>query len=117
MPKRSPHLSQCVTAGSFVFLSGQLALDSTGALIGSDITTQTEHCLYNVEQHLHTQGLSLSNVVKSTVWLSRLADFQRFNDAYAQKFGDNRPARSTVIAELVIPGALIEIEVVAARQT
>ena len=95
-----------------MFLSGRLAFDSDGKIIG-DIEKQT---LLILEQHfdeLSKHNLRPENVVKAGVWLTERHDFQSFDSAYAQAFGDHRPARATVISQLAIRGALIEIDLVA----
>jgi 2-iminobutanoate/2-iminopropanoate deaminase len=105
-------LSPAARSGELVFLSGQLALRD-GALQGGDVTAQTHVVFDNIETVLTEVGLTLSNVVKATIWLRSAADFGTFNRAYAERFGDHRPARSAVVSELLIEGALVEIEVIA----
>ena len=106
------HLARAVRAGDFVFLSGQLGLDENGRL-AAGITAQTSHCLRNIGVILGEAGLALEHVVKATVWLTDIGDFAAFNQVYAAAVGDLPPARSTVCSALALPGALIEIEVVA----
>jgi len=110
----APHLSPFVDTGSLVFLSGQIAFDQDGAITG-DAATQTRRCLERVESVLRDAGLTLSQVVKCTIWLRHESDFSAFNDAYARYFGSHKPARSTVISGLALPDALVEIEAIAAR--
>lgn len=105
-------LSPAVRSGDLLFLSGQLALRE-GALQGDDIDTQTNVVFDNIEAVLAEAGCTLANVVKATIWLRRASDFGRFNQIYAQRFNDHRPARSAVVSELLIDGALVEIEVLA----
>lgn len=113
----APALSPAMMAGDLIFLSGQLAFGADGAIVApDDIARQTEQVLANLARVLATQGLGLSDVVKTTVWLTDTADFPAFNAAYAATFGDHRPARSTVRADLMLPGARVEIEVVARRR-
>lgn len=107
-----PHLSPWVRGAGLVFASGQLAFDPQGR-IGGDINAQTLQCLLNLEATLRTAGLDRRHILKTTVWLTDAADFVQFNTTYAAFFGDHRPARSTVIAQLAIPGARVEIEAVA----
>jgi 2-iminobutanoate/2-iminopropanoate deaminase len=109
-----PHLSPFVDTGSLVFLSGQIAFDQDGAITG-DAATQTRRCLERLEGVLHEAALTLSHVVKCTIWLRHESDFAAFNDAYASYFGAHKPARSTVISGLALPEALIEIEAIAQR--
>jgi reactive intermediate/imine deaminase len=106
-------LSKAVRAGDFVLLSGQMGLDAAGRLAGADIETQTRQCLANVTDILREAGCTLDQVVKATVWIVNPADFARFNAVYASHFPTQPPVRSTVVSGLVLPGALVEIEVVA----
>jgi len=106
-------LSKAVRAGDFVMLSGQLGLDAGGRLVGEDIETQTAQCLANIREILRDAGCTLDQVVKSTVWLVNREDFAPFNAIYASHFPSQSPVRSTVVCGLVLPGALVEIEVIA----
>lgn len=105
-------LSKAVRAGDFVFLSGQLGLDENGKL-AAGIEAQTEHCLRAIRLLLGEAGLDLGHVCKATVWLTDVANFPVFNRIYGTAFGTAPPVRSTVVSGLVLPGALVEIEVVA----
>jgi 2-iminobutanoate/2-iminopropanoate deaminase len=111
----APHLAPFTEASSLVFLSGQLPFDATGRISSTDIGGQTAQVLGNIAAVLEQAGLTLADIVKTTVWLRSATDFAAFNDSYAACFGTHRPARSTVVSELVLPGALIEIEAVAQR--
>jgi len=106
-------LSKAVRAGDFVMLSGQLGLDASGRLAGEDIESQTRQCLSNIKEILREAGCTLDQVVKATVWIVNREDFARFNAEYASHFPVCPPVRSTVVSGLVLPGALVEIEVVA----
>lgn len=107
--------SHAVRAGGFLFCSGQVALDpDAGVLVGDDVAAQTVQVFKNIRAVLASAGLALSDVVKTTVFLSTMDDFAAMNAVYAESFGDHRPARSTV-AVLGLPvGAMVEIEIVAA---
>ena len=105
-------LSRAVRAGDFVFLSGQLGIDENFKL-ASGIINQTQLCVGNIDTILKSISLSLENIVKTTVWLTDIENFAAFNLSYAELFSELPPARSTVCSALAIPGALIEIEVVA----
>ena len=105
-------LSKAIRAGDFVFLSGQLGLDETGR-VAEGIEAQTRHCLRHIRELLALAGLDRSAVVKATVWLTEVGDFAAFNRVYAEAFADAPPVRSTVVSGLVLPGAKIEIEVIA----
>lgn len=106
-------LSKAVRAGDFVFLSGQLGLDEYGRLVAGGVVEQTHEAFRNIRLLLAEAGASLKHVIKTTVWLTGAADFAAFNEAYRTYFPELPPARSTVISALVIPGAVIEIEVIA----
>jgi 2-iminobutanoate/2-iminopropanoate deaminase len=104
--------SQGIRVGDFIFVSGQGPLDpSTGKVVGATIEEQTERVLDNIVAILEASGATMANVVKSTVHLSDLALFSRFNAIYATYFPDPKPARTTVGSQL--PGILVEIDVVA----
>lgn len=105
-------LSKAIRAGDFVFLSGQLGLDENGR-IADGIEAQTRHCLRHIGSLLALAGVGLSSVVKATVWLTEVGDFAAFNRVYAEAFADAPPVRSTVVSGLVLPGAKVEIEVIA----
>ncbi len=105
-------LSKAIRAGDFVFLSGQLGLDEQGQL-AEGIEAQTQHCLRNIRALLKLADTGLSAVVKATVWLTDVADFATFNRVYGAAFPDTPPVRSTVVSGLVLPGAKVEIEVIA----
>jgi reactive intermediate/imine deaminase len=103
-------LSRAVQAGGFLFLSGQLAVDGQGNLVGNDIESQTRVVLEQIAQSLQGLGASMAQVVRSTVWLADMKDFAAFNVEYRRHFPDGFPVRSTVEARL-FKGALVEIEV------
>lgn len=105
-------VSKATRAGDFVFLSGQLGLDEAGKL-AEGIEAQTRHCLRHIRELLAAAGTGPDAVVKATVWLSDLADFPAFNRVYASAFAESPPARSTVCSALALPGAKVEIEVIA----
>ena len=104
--------SPAVKAGPFVFVSGQVALGDNGELAPGGIEAQTRRALKNVETALALAGCTLKDVVKATVWLDDARDFSTFNRVYAEHFTENKPARSTTQAKLMID-AKIEIEVIA----
>lgn len=106
------HISQSQRVGSTVYSAGQLGFDASGRIQGG-IGEQTRTALANLRAVLAAEGLGLDDVVKTTVWLRHAGDFTAFNAAYAAAFGAHRPARSTVISELVLPDALVEIEAIA----
>ncbi len=109
--------SQAVDSGAgLVFLSGQLPIDpATGAFPEGGIQAQTRQSLRNVQAILAAAGLSLAHVVKTTVFLSDMADFAAMNEVYATFFAEPFPARSAVAVKALPKGALVEIECIAAK--
>lgn len=107
--------SQAIDTGTFVFASGQLPVDSATGAMPADITAQTEMSLRNVAAVLAAAGLTLANVVKTTVFLADMADFAAMNDVYARHFPAPFPARSAVAVRTLPKNALVEIEVIAVR--
>ncbi|NWF29417.1 RidA family protein [Streptomyces sp. PKU-EA00015] len=110
--------SQGISAGNLTFVSGQLPIDpSTGAIpAGASVEEQTRQVLRNVEAVLKADGMSLSHVVSTTVYLADLDDFARFNAAYAEFFGSAAPpARATVEVARVPRDAKVEISAIAVR--
>jgi 2-iminobutanoate/2-iminopropanoate deaminase len=107
-----PHLSPAQRAGNLLFLSGQLALDENRQIKG-DCAAQTTHCLERIRAVLRDNGADISSIVKVTVWMTDRENFLDYDRAYAEFFGDHRPARSTVISGLALEPALVEIEAVA----
>jgi 2-iminobutanoate/2-iminopropanoate deaminase len=107
--------SQAVRHGQFLFASGQIALDpQSGQLIGTDIQAQTHRVLQNIQAVLASQGASLKHVIKTTVFLASMSDFQAMNEVYATYFSEGvPPARSTVAVAELPRKALVEIECVA----
>ncbi|MDP3878726.1 MAG: RidA family protein [Dehalococcoidales bacterium] len=104
--------SAAVRSGDFIFVSGTLGhVDAAGNPING-IAAQTIQCLENLNRTLETAGVSLGDVVKTTVFLSNFDDFAAMNEAYVKYFPESRPARSTAIAALVRREALVEIECV-----
>ena len=106
--------SSAVKAGPFVFVSGQIAMGDNGEIVPGGIEAQTRQTLKNVEKTLALAGCTLKDVVKSTVWLDDARDFWTFNRVYAEFFAENKPARSTTQANLMVD-AKVEIEVIAYR--
>ncbi|MCA0869295.1 RidA family protein [Seohaeicola saemankumensis] len=100
--------------GDLIFCSGALGVDADFKLVEGGVGAQTRQAMANLQAVLAQAGATLADVAKTTVWLTDLANFAEFNAAYAEAFGDAFPARSTVTSALAIPGALVEIEAVAA---
>jgi 2-iminobutanoate/2-iminopropanoate deaminase len=107
--------SQAIVHGDLVFCSGQVAIDPATGRLAGDVTQQTHQALTNLEAVLKAAGSSLGQVVKSTVFLQSMSDFAAMNQVYAERFGEHRPARSTVEVAGLPRNALVEIEVVAVR--
>lgn len=114
-PKAIGPYSQAVVGGSYVFLSGQIAIDpATGKLTGTTIEEQTKQVLKNLEAVLVASGLTFENVVKTEVYLKDLKDFQAMNGIYGEKFNfPIKPARATVQISKLPLDALVEISCVA----
>ena len=113
-PFQGAPYSQAIKAGGFVFVSGQLALKpSHTELSGGTIQEQTEQVFANLRAILEVAGSGLDRLVKTTVFLQNLDDFQGMNEVYARHVGDRPPARSTVEVARLPSGALVEIEAVA----
>ena len=105
--------SQGVKAGGFVFLSGQIALDpATGELVRGGVEAETERVMDNIAGVLAAAGLDFGSVVKSTIYLTDLADFGVVNGIYGKRFPVAPPARSTVQVTALPRGACVEIEVI-----
>ena len=106
--------NHAVKIGDLLFCAGQIPIDpATGNLVAGDIKAQTERVLENVKAILDDQKLAFANVVKSTVFLTNLADFAGMNEVYSKYFTADYPARSTVQVAALPKGANVEIEVIA----
>jgi 2-iminobutanoate/2-iminopropanoate deaminase len=106
--------SQAIKANGFVFASGQIAIDpATQQLIGGDVAAQTDRVLKNVSSILQAAGTGLEKVVRSTVFLKNMSEFQAMNEVYGQYFSASPPARSTVEAARLPKDVLVEIDVIA----
>lgn len=116
-PKAIGPYSQAVDTGDLVFLSGQIPLDpATGQVVGpGDIQAQTERVLQNLKGVLQASGLSLAHVVRTTVYLTDLAEFAKMNEVYARHFSSEPPARSTVQVSALPRGVRVEIDAIARR--
>ena len=113
-PFQGAPYSQAIAANGFVFVSGQLALKAGDKeLSGGSIEEQTEQVFANLRAILEAAGSGLDKLVKTTVFLQNLGDFQGMNGVYAAHVGDRPPARSTVEVAKLPSGALVEIEAVA----
>jgi len=106
--------SQAIRVGNLVFGSGQVPIDpKSGDLVGWTIQQQAQQVLTNIKAVLEAAGLTLNDIIKTTVFLAHMGDFAEMNEIYAEHFGSNRPARSTVEVSRLPKDALIEIEYIA----
>jgi 2-iminobutanoate/2-iminopropanoate deaminase len=113
-PFQGAPYSQAIRFGDFVFVSGQLPLDpATGKVVGASIQEQTEQVFANLRAILEAAGTGLDRLVKTTVFLTTLADFQGMNEVYRRHVGERPPARSTVPVGSFPDGARIEVEAIA----
>jgi len=106
--------SQAIQVGNLVYTSGQISIDpSTGSLVEGGVKEQARQSLLNVKAILEEAGLTMSNVVKTTVFMADMNDFAEMNAVYAEFFTEPYPARSAVAVKTLPKGALVEIEVIA----
>lgn len=113
-PFQGAPYSQAIKAGGLVFVSGQIALEpGHSEIVGSTIQEQTERVLANLEAILEEAGSGMDRLLKTTVYLVDLADFQGMNEVYAQRVGEPPPARATVEISGLPSGALLEIDAIA----
>ncbi|MBX3233509.1 MAG: RidA family protein [Labilithrix sp.] len=117
-PKAIGPYSQAIDAGDFVFLSGQVPIDpKTGELVEGSIEVQTERVLDNLAAVLEAAGCSFADVVKTTIYLMDLGDFQAVNATYAKRFNaEAPPARATVQVSALPKGARVEIDAIAKKR-
>jgi 2-iminobutanoate/2-iminopropanoate deaminase len=109
--------SQAIEAGGFLFLSGQIPLDpKSGELVTGDIRLETERVLDNLEAVLKAGGATFDDVVKTTIFLTNLGDFQAVNETYAKRFGATPPARATVQVAALPRGCRVEIDAIARKR-
>jgi 2-iminobutanoate/2-iminopropanoate deaminase len=108
--------SHAVAAGPFVFVSGQIPINRQGEMVSGDIVVQTVQVMENLKAILATAGLSLADVVKTTVFLKDMADFAEMNRVYGEFFLENPPARSTVQVSGLARNAAVEIEAIAFKK-
>jgi 2-iminobutanoate/2-iminopropanoate deaminase len=113
-PKAIGPYAQGVVAGGFLFASGQIPLDpKTGDLVGGGIEASAARVFDNLEAVLKAAGLTFSDVVKVTVYMTKAEDFGGMNGVYGKRMGENKPARATVFVASLPKGAPLEIELVA----
>ena len=113
-PRAIGPYSQAIRCGGFLFVSGQIAIDPiTGDVATGDVGAQTERILKNAAEVLMAGGATLETVVKTTVYLTDMASFERMNEVYSLFFGEMPPARSTVAVAGLPRGVLVEIDFIA----
>ena len=116
VPAIGPY-SAAVAAGPFVFVSGQIPLRAeTGELVGGNIRAATEQAMKNLAAVLSAAGLTLADVVKTTIYLADMADFPAVNEVYGRYFQGDFPARATIQVAALPRGAKIEIDAIAFRR-
>jgi len=113
-PKAIGPYSQAVLANGVLYTSGQIALDpATGEIVPGDFAAQATRVFDNLAAVLHTAGSGFDRVMKATVYVTDLANFQTLNTLYAERFGNHRPARTTVQVPALPKGSLLEIDLIA----
>jgi 2-iminobutanoate/2-iminopropanoate deaminase len=112
LPPVGPY-SPAVISGNMVFVSGQIPRDDTGKLVADSIEAATKQCLENLHSVLVAAGCTPSRVVKTTVYMLDLGEFEGMNKTYAAFFGEHRPARATVQVSKLPAGARVEIDCIA----
>ena len=113
-PKAIGPYCQAIIEGGFLFTSGQISFDpATGRLVEGGLEVAADRVFDNLQAILSQAGLSFADVVKATVFLTRAEDFAPLNAVYARRFGEHRPARSTVIVAALPAGAPLEIDLIA----
>jgi len=113
-PKAIGPYSQAIKVGEFVYTAGQIALDpATGEIVGGGIEAQTRRVLQNLTEVLKAAGTSMDKVIKTTVFMTNLAEFNKMNAVYTEFFPNDPPARSTVQVAALPKMGVVEIEVVA----
>ena len=112
-PKAIGPYSQAIRTDAFIFTAGQIGIDpTTGELITGAVEEQTRQALSNLRNVIEAAGSNMDNVVKTTVFLKDMADFPKMNAIYAEFFGENPPARSTIAVAALPKGGLVEVEAV-----
>ena len=110
--------SQAISAGNFLFTSGQIAIDPETGLMNSepDVKAQAQQVLKNLFAVIRAGGFDPTDVVKTTIFLKEMSHFTEVNEVYAEAFADHRPARSTVAVSALPKGALVEIEAICVKR-
>ncbi len=112
-PKPIGPYSQGIEFDKFIFLSGQIGIDPEKGELKERIEEQTKQIFENIKNILESKGLSMDNILKTTIFLKNIEDFQKVNEIYSNYFKEPYPARTTVVVKELPKNALIEIEVIA----
>lgn len=116
-PKPVGPYSQAIESGGFVFCSGQISIDpKTDQIRTGPIEEQTTQVIENIQGVLGAAGLTLNNVIKSTIYLTNMNDFTAVNEVYGRYFTEQPPARTTIAVSALPKGVNVEIEVIAAKR-
>jgi len=113
VPLPTAPYSQAIKVGNLLFVSGQGPFGANGKLVSGDIQAQVKQTLENIKSILLVAGASMEDIIKTTVYLRDMRDFEAMNEVYRTFFGKDYPARSTVQANLAVEGQLVEIEAIA----
>lgn len=109
--------SQAVKANGFIYTSGQIALTPEGVMVADDVETQTHQVMKNLFHVLQAAGAHFHDVIKTTIFLADMNDFETVNAIYADYFGSHKPVRSTVAVKTLPKNALVEIDCIALDET
>jgi 2-iminobutanoate/2-iminopropanoate deaminase len=109
--------SQAVEANGFIYTSGQIALTPEGEMLAQDVENQTHQVMKNLFYVLEAAGAHFNDVIKTTIFLADMGDFEKVNAIYAHYFGDHKPVRSTVAVKTLPKNALVEIDCIALAGT
>lgn len=114
-PKAVGPYSQAVFTGDFIFCSGQIGLDPKTGELADGLESQVKQIFQNIKAVLKEEYCDLNSIVKTTVFLTDLNNFQAMNELYEKEMGDHKPARSTIGVKELPKGAIVEIEVIATK--
>ena len=106
-------ISPAIQAGKLLFISGQLGLDDNGELVSADAELQVRQCIKRLQEIADAAGAGLERIVKANIWVTDKGVFPTVNRVWAEFFQEQPPARSTVVSELLIPGAVVEVDAIA----
>lgn len=106
-------ISPAIRAGKLLFISGQLGLDDNGELVSADAELQVRQCIKRLQEITDAAGAGLERIVKANIWVTDKGVFPTVNRVWAEFFQEQPPARSTVVSELLIPGAVVEVDAIA----